>query len=476
MKLSQYDLLCISQLQARDIAGKEWKVQGQTLRFADFDPRYPGEPPWKSGGEGIACPLLDAQGRVVYYAKFFDQTRITEKRVRRAQWLAGQQASGWAPQFLAAPVTWVTGSPATRPKSIRFDFSCLLSVAAPGRPWQEIKADITSGAVQWTDDLRRRAVRDFIAGLAILERRNFIHGDLSHGNLVLDPAATSGSPVLCFIDFDAFVCPVADELASLSTAEGGTFGTPDYCPPSLVAGSASQDVRPFSDRFARDTLLVELLGFDSTCASDEAASKWDTHVRQKLLGRAPFASQLPHLLLDTLFQLPEHRRPHTCELAAAIGIPVGPPVKSRVWLADRHKAAAQQKTGVWGRTINQTVLTPTNALTRVQTAATRLLAFLCLVHWSGAVTLAATNFPVSMPSLAVRLTWVIGWFGIWAAGLVVIVRIVIGDMRQHVLQVGDFQLELPFWFRPQTPKCPQRVLMHLGMLLLGLAVTILLFV
>ena len=56
-------------------------------------------------------------------------------------------------------------------------------------------------------------------------------------------------------------------------SEGGTFGTEGYCPPDLAAAAAEGDgsAAPYSDRYGRDMLLVELLFMDGGLSPDDPA-------------------------------------------------------------------------------------------------------------------------------------------------------------------------------------------------------------
>jgi hypothetical protein len=64
-------ILPLSNLQAKSLAGKRWVYNQQEYHFKGYDPAAPGQPPWRSGAEGKAFPLLDTNGQVVAYLKFF---------------------------------------------------------------------------------------------------------------------------------------------------------------------------------------------------------------------------------------------------------------------------------------------------------------------------------------------------------------------------------------------------------------------
>ena len=98
----------------------------------------------------------------------------------------------------------------------------------------------------------------------MLEQEGIVHGDLSPNNIVIDIEAPPDQPALYLIDFDAFVAAAAKGNEAVTVAEGGTYGTEGYCPPDLLAAAADGDgsASPYSDRYGRDMLLVELLIMD----------------------------------------------------------------------------------------------------------------------------------------------------------------------------------------------------------------------
>ena len=102
---SSTDILVLSNTQAKALAGSFLAIGEEIYRFKDYDPAYPGQPPWRSGAEGKAYPLLGRDGSVAAYLKFF--TRPTQKRLNRTAWLIGQQMHTWLPGLAAAPLLWV---------------------------------------------------------------------------------------------------------------------------------------------------------------------------------------------------------------------------------------------------------------------------------------------------------------------------------------------------------------------------------
>src|SRR6266540_2992072 len=151
------DLLVLSNLQAKALAGKVWTFHGVTYRFQSLDPAQPGQPPWRSGAEGKAFPLLDQHGAVVAYLKFFNQA--SARRLERTCWLIAQELHTWLPALAAAPRLWADTrlKGAGRPAGIDFDFGGCLSQAISGESWLEVKQGLTTATspLAWTLERRR---------------------------------------------------------------------------------------------------------------------------------------------------------------------------------------------------------------------------------------------------------------------------------------------------------------------------------
>ena len=226
-------ILTLSQLQARELAGKRWLLNGSDLAFADYDRSQPGQPPWKTGAEGIAYPLVGTDGEPRAYVKFFDELKVTPKRIARTKWLIEQRIDNWAPELRGAPNSWLDTQSVGGPTGTSFDFTCSMAQAVPGKTWLEVKLDIADGAARFDDELRHLCVENLIRGLVYLERAGMVHGDLSPNNVIVNLDAKPGDPALYLIDFDGFFADGAGRLAHLSIGEGGTFGTRGYCPPEL---------------------------------------------------------------------------------------------------------------------------------------------------------------------------------------------------------------------------------------------------
>jgi hypothetical protein len=320
------DILVLSNTQAKALAGSVLAIGEEVYRLKDYDPAYPGLPPWRSGAEGKAYPLLGRDGAVAAYLKFF--ARPTQKRLKRTGWLIGQQMHTWLPELAAAPLLWLDTRLSPRSAEIAFDFAGYLAQAVPGETWLELKNRLVEAGTSLSEDFRWRCIENLVLATAVLETMSIIHGDLSPNNIVIDPAAPAGEPALYVIDFDAFVASAAGPHQALDVASGGTYGTEGYCPPDLAARAAEGDgsAVPYSDRYGRDVLMLELLFMDPAVPPDDPAAKWnrDELARRHDAWRASCDSArrqtLAHLDLPDVFSLAEQQRPTSVQLAAGLGL------------------------------------------------------------------------------------------------------------------------------------------------------------
>lgn len=311
----------LTQVEARKLAGRRWVIDGETYRFANYDPSEPGYPPWKSGAEGLAYPLLGSRGKIVAYVKSFEEMKVGLTRVRRTEWLIGQHLHKVAPELQAAPCRWLDTTHVGRPDQVNFDFACSFSSAVAGQTWLETRVDVADGIVQLDAEFRERCATNLLNALAHLERCQIVHGDLSPNNVIVNINAPQNEPALWLIDFDGFSAPGAgSELNRLTTGEGGTVGTRGYCPPELYQKHTAGDrsIAPFSDRFGRDMLLLELLCFDECCDYEQPVCDWSADQVQSRLQKSLLAGRLPHLFGPAVFSLEEARRPSSEQLIQAV--------------------------------------------------------------------------------------------------------------------------------------------------------------
>ncbi len=272
---SDNNLLALTNIRAKALAGRSVIIGGTAYHFKSYDTEHPGQPPWRTGAEGKAYPLLGSDSAIAAYLKFF--TQPTAKRLHRTAWLIGQQIHTWMPHLAAAPLLWTDTGRAVIGGSSDLFLAGYLAKAVPGETWLELKSGIANGRVLFSDDLRRRCVNDLLLSLAVLENADLLHGDLSPNNLVIDLAARPGAPTVYLIDFDAFVAPAAGANQAVTVAEGGTYGTDGYCPPDLAAAAADGDgaAAPLSDRYGRDMLLLEFLLMGRGLPPDDPLAHWE---------------------------------------------------------------------------------------------------------------------------------------------------------------------------------------------------------
>jgi hypothetical protein len=328
---SRTDILVLSNTQAKALAGSLLAIGEEVFWLKDYDPAYPGQPPWRSGAEGKAFPLLGRDGTVAAYLKFF--TRPTQERLTRTAWLIGQQMHTWLPGLVAAPLLWIDTRLSPRSAEIDFDFAGYLAHAVPGETWLETKNHIVEAETSLPEEFRWRCAEDLLLATATLERAGIVHGDLSPNNVVIDREALPGEPALYLIDFDAFVAPAAGRSQAIDVAGGGTYGTEGYCPPDLASRAAAGDgaAAPYSDRYGRDMLILELLLMDHALPPDDPPTKWkhDEFARRRAAWRASGElarrQMLTHLDVPELFSLSEQQRPTSIQLAAELGLELPEP-------------------------------------------------------------------------------------------------------------------------------------------------------
>jgi hypothetical protein len=320
------DILVLSNTDARELAGRAVTIGAVKYSFQDYDPDQPGQPPWRTGAEGKAYPLIGQDDSVAAYLKFF--TRPTQKRLDRTAWLISQQLHTWLPSLAAAPVLWTDTRHGLHGAKIDFQFAAYLAKAVPGETWLECKSGIAEGRICFPEDLRWRCVTDLLLALAALERAELIHGDLSPNNVILDLNAQSDHPAMYLIDFDAFSASAAGENQAITVGEGGTYGTEGYCPPDLAATVSAGDVSaaPYSDRFGRDVLILEFLLMGSGLPADDPLERWNREQVQlqftawQAHSDPKWVRALCHLNPEHVFKLSEPERPSAVDIATGLGL------------------------------------------------------------------------------------------------------------------------------------------------------------
>lgn len=337
-------ILILSHAQAKELAGKRWVLDGQIYRFKNYDKNQPGQPPWRSGNEGKAFPLLDDGGKTVAYAKFFSSP--SPKRLDRTLWIMAQELHEWCPHLVGSPRLWTDSRNVGRPEGVQFDITGCLAYAAPGETWLELKYRLAEAKTTLDLSQRLQCVRDLVYALATLERAGIVHGDLSPQNIIVNTPVPAERPALYLIDFDAFAVPKAGSKLILPIGEGGTYGTIGYCPPDLAERAEKGDttLAPYSDRHGRDMLILELLFSGIGVPVEDPPEQWDARSLQLWIGalaaRCPSDLEriLAHLLPPQVFALEERDRASSVALAQALGMSVVN--RELVWVSQRPSMSA----------------------------------------------------------------------------------------------------------------------------------------
>jgi hypothetical protein len=323
---SDTSILTLTNTQAKELAGRAVTIGGARYHFKNYEPRRPGHPPWRSGAEGKAYPLVGVDGAVAAYLKFF--TYPTQKRLNRTAWLIGQQMHTWLPNLAAAPLLWTDSRRGLPGAKIDFQFAAYLAKAVAGETWLELKSGIAGGGTRFSENVRWRCVKDLLLALASLERAELVHGDLSPNKVVIDLNARADEAALYLIDFDAFFSNAAGADQAVTIAEGGTYGTDGYCPPDLVAAAAAGDgsAAPYSDRCGRDMLLLEFLVMGQNLPADDPLAHWNYEQLRRQFQAWQARNDpkcvrvLRHLDPAVIFKLSELERPTSVDLAIGLGL------------------------------------------------------------------------------------------------------------------------------------------------------------
>ena len=278
---SSTNILTLSNTQAKELAGRFVIIGGATYIFNRYDPDHPGQPPWRSGAEGKAYPLLGDDGSVAAYLKFF--THPTQMRLDRTAWLIGQQMHTWLPHLAAAPVLWTDTRRGLHGAKIDFQFAAYLAKAVPGETWLECKSGIANGEtrIPGRPPLALRhgpAPGPGCAGTGGTRAWRPVAEQCGHRSG--RPAGRSGAVP---DRLRRLLRAAAGANRAVTVAEGGTYGTEGYCPPDLAAAASEGDgsVAPYSDRYGRDMLLLEFLLMGHGLPADDPLAHWNREQLQR---------------------------------------------------------------------------------------------------------------------------------------------------------------------------------------------------
>lgn len=434
------------------LRGARWELDGEVLHVSTDGPGVSLQA-IREGGEASLVPLLDEQQQTRWFLKLF--MGDAPQRRRRAEWLIRQQMQQWLPELSGVPRQWIDTRVCGRPDGFEQDFAGYLAASAPGEPWNEFKLRIKESGRFISDDCRQRWVRQLVRATAVLEQHGLVHGDLSQSNIVVK----GDSGELFLIDFDAFVADAAPaEVQRLTCGEGGAVGTEHYMPVDLEQRRASGDpgIAPYSDRRARDVLVLELLCYDASLAAEDPGSIWNWSEIEQRLRSAGLNHALPYFLRPEILSAAESERVSSLELAAALRI--GRPATAISRPADSSAAESAE----WSR-CGQRVR---DALWSLNVAQWILLGF------------AVPDFlqhRVGIRSLQNSDT---GWWIAVLAGVVIIAvggrqtsRIAFGEETPTWCQVGPFLIPVPaFQTNVESPTVRRTVVLMrltLSTILLG---------
>ena len=320
----------LTNINAKKLAGSKWWIHERLFQFNDYGRNNRGVTPWHAGREGIAYPLLNAEGKTSLYLKTFKQN--TEARRARTDWLINQSLVNCSDRFTAAPFFWVDTQEFNSPENCPFNFEGYLSKAAQGESWEELRLFLDQKSLNAISmDVRLLWVEHLIETLALLEKLEICHGDLSPNNIILTNDSDSGIVELTLIDFDAFVpqnTPSVPEF--IPKLEGGTYGTDGYCPKDLCESSErGEDAIPYSDKFGRDALILELLLYTGQkWMVNQPSSNWDRdRLKRRLVAKQKSCSPKYHALFEylnqqDLFDITENERLSSINLAESVTIEV----------------------------------------------------------------------------------------------------------------------------------------------------------
>lgn len=336
------------------LEGKRWKVGNTEIRFGVTEKKGKlNVRPYPSGIEAYAYRVTDQGTRAPAFLKLY-KTDLTNKRLRRIEWLISQELWRWDESFRGSPRNWISTQLFGKPDGIHSDFGGVWLLAVPGSTWHACRTELETGKIQWPDSLRTSLARQLIRSLAILERIGMTHGDISDMNILIH--VENDAAKLYVIDFDGFVLrptkktpllrrwvirairavfnlptffsedipTLSSQYCRLTATEGGTIGTRNYAPPELMKAYDQKqlhDLAPVSDSHARDVLLVELLCCGRGVPVDESPLDWGSDALQaaaQLLQSSTIS--LPHLIRGNSLDLAPKFRPSSIELADQLAI------------------------------------------------------------------------------------------------------------------------------------------------------------
>jgi hypothetical protein len=272
---------------------------------------------------------------------------------------------------------------------------------------------------------------------------------LSPNNVIVNLDRKAGDPTLYLIDFDGFVAPAAGILLEqLTYNEGGTIGTPGYHPPDLAqrVSAGAEDTAPYTDRYGRDMLILELLCFHKELDAEDAPTEWGWQEIERSLEPSLPHLRIPHLQTPDVLTMPEDERPLSYDLANGLGIAIPPRRRIRGRSVSTFATVTRQ---VKKKGVCKELSLPTE---KVLKSACFILWMCCVAHWVIICWwVTARLLPLSEGSRQAELdSWLSGQvaygltgFVAFAAGFWALTRVTFTEDKPRFLNVMGMWFQIP---------------------------------
>lgn len=243
--------------------------QGQRFTFNSAALTFIGSPQrvaFEEGGEGLVQKVVTAQGEKFCVKAFWEPTseRYDRSLVLVQQQLANRnKATGDA--LGGAPFALIKDLGTHTPFAV-----VMKNVSGTSwRNWRERARGADYPPAAWPS-LETRATWGYGLATAVLrmEERQFVHADLSPGNVMLTPEGD-----MALVDFDGFVHPQWNHLDLMIA------GSPGYAAPEIAQGLTA---KVGSDRVALALLIQEFLLTGESDVSYDEVFRWAYDQKQEI--------------------------------------------------------------------------------------------------------------------------------------------------------------------------------------------------
>jgi hypothetical protein len=218
----------------------------------------------RSGNEAFGFPITcyhPDRGPLSSFMKIFREE--VPERDARAQFLVLEKGLAASHPWMFHGVPYTVIGRGTQINGVYITGHVALQIGAafgkPAEDFQRLKAqDKWDG--RYIPETRKFLAAQLCAAVATMEESNFVHGDLSPGNIMIGPGPTDGQPICTLCDFDGFFHPQAPNLPRMFRP----LGSPGYQYPDLqnrisADKGMSETIRVETDRFALAALVCELV-------------------------------------------------------------------------------------------------------------------------------------------------------------------------------------------------------------------------